>query len=258
MANAAPWAQPIWRQPTEATKTTKPHSCGVQHRVPQTSRVIWGTKFAPWKFSPFNFHMPQANFGKNMGNKSVWSEIHPRSLPLSLQSSSYFFESSQRRWPWQLHRIYDSGLTHGQATSSDDASWIGCKECLKRSWIEGYQSNKNQLESKASTRTWDGTLIMLNSLHKMTTVTGWEALASHLRIHCYLSVLEYTTSFILGEARNELIRVSICVCVCYPNWSKSTQACQICQCTIPKVMMQKPGIESWPKCLCRPLYCITQ
>lgn len=55
---------------------------------------------------------------------------------------------------------------------------------------------------------------MLNSLHKMTTVTGWEALASHLRIHCYLSVLEYTTSFILGEARNELIRVSICVCVC--------------------------------------------
>ena len=63
---------------------------------------------------------------------------------------------------------------------------------------------------------------MLNSLHKMTTVTGWEALASHLRIHCYLSVLEHTTSFIVS------------ICVCYPNWSKSTQACQVCQCTIPK------------------------
>ena len=70
------------------------------------------------------------------GNTLLDPRSVPEAFPLSLQSSSYFFESSQGRGPWQLHRIYDSGLTTPKL-----------RQVMMHLGLDGrvqYQSNKNQ------------------------------------------------------------------------------------------------------------------
>ena len=90
---------PFWTQPKlRATENKTQTAAEANRRFLAQSAPFMHPSFLP-------------KYWARYGNTLLDPRSVPEAFPLSLQSSSYFFESSQGRGPWQLHRIYDSGLT---------------------------------------------------------------------------------------------------------------------------------------------------
>ena len=144
-----PEHSPFWRQPTEATQNDQ--ATQLQGSAPgsgETSRVIWGHKVGTNEiFTLQIFTCPKYFWAKTWAISLFDPRSIPEASPLSLQSSSYFFESSQGRWPWQLHRIYDSGLTTAKLRQvmmhlgldaknvSKDHGWKGINQSIQQESI---------------------------------------------------------------------------------------------------------------------------
>lgn len=256
MANAAPWAHPIWRQPTEATKTTKPHSCGVQHRVPVKLQESFGAQsLQPGNCRPTIFTCPKYFWAKT----SAISLFDPRSIPeaFHFRCKAPVISLNQARAVGRGSCIASTTLASPrpscQATSSHDASWIGCKECPKDHGWKGINptriNKKVRLQrglgmehSSCSTRC---TRWQLSQVGR-----PWHHIWGSTAISVYSSTLPL--SFLVKQEVNWFLCQLVCVTPIDQSRHKHVSV------PSPKVMMQKPGIESLPKCLCRPLYCITQ
>ena len=130
-----PEHSPFGGSPPRRPKTTKPHSCGVQHRVPvKLQESFGGTKLAQMEMFTLQFFTCPKYFWAKTWAISLFD---PRSIPEAFHfcCKAPVISLNQARAVGRGSCIASTTLASPrpscQATSSHDASWIGCKECPK-------------------------------------------------------------------------------------------------------------------------------
>ena len=106
-----PEHSPFGGSPPRRPKLPSHTAAGFSTGFRKLQESFLAQSWQPGNFRPSIFTCPKYFWAKTWAISLFDPRSIPEASPLSLQSSSHFFESSQGRWPWQLHRIYDSGLT---------------------------------------------------------------------------------------------------------------------------------------------------